>query len=62
MTLYIWGLLFQELDYGQKWWKLPIHLICAIPIQPVASIMEALAAIWAMSSEDFGKFEVIVKK
>lgn len=62
MTLYIWGLFFQELDYGQKIWKIPIHLLCAIPIQPFASILEGLSAIWAMSSEDFGKFEVITKR
>ncbi|KAM0756412.1 family 2 glycosyltransferase [Meredithblackwellia eburnea MCA 4105] len=61
-TLYLWGLLFQELDYGQTWWKIPIHLLCAIIIQPFASVAEGLSAIWAMSSEDFGKFEVIVKK
>ncbi|GAA6046988.1 hypothetical protein NBRC10513_001675 [Rhodotorula toruloides] len=39
-----------------------IHLVCAIIIQPFASIAEGLSAIWAMASEDFGKFEVIVKK
>lgn len=61
-TLYLWGLLFQELDYGQTWWKIPVHLLCAIVIQPFASIAEGLSAIWAMSSEDFGKFEVIVKR
>ena len=61
-TLYLWGLLFQELDYGQTWWKIPIHLLCAIVIQPFASVAEGLSAIWAMSSEDFGKFEVIVKR
>ncbi|KAH9457125.1 hypothetical protein MJO28_011336 [Puccinia striiformis f. sp. tritici] len=60
--LYLWGLLFQELDYGQKWWRIMIHLPCAIVIQPFASIAEGLSAIWAMSSVDFGKFEVIVKK
>lgn len=36
-TLYLWGILFQELDYGQTWWKIPIHLLCAIVIQPFAS-------------------------
>lgn len=56
-TIYIWGLLFQELDYGQPIWKIPIHLICALPIQPFASILEGMSAIWAMSSQDFGKFE-----
>ncbi|GAA5949158.1 hypothetical protein JCM21900_004887 [Sporobolomyces salmonicolor] len=61
-TLYLWGLLFQELDYGQTWWKIPIHILCAIVIQPFASIAEGLSAIWAMASEDFGKFEVIVKR
>ncbi|POY71974.1 hypothetical protein BMF94_4983 [Rhodotorula taiwanensis] len=61
-TLYLWGIFFQELDYGQTWWKIPIHLLCAIIIQPFASIAEGLSAIWAMASEDFGKFEVIVKK
>ncbi|KAH8916814.1 glycosyltransferase family 2 protein [Atractiella rhizophila] len=61
-TLYLWGLLFQELDYGQKWWMIPVHLICSVVIQPFASVAEGLSAIWAMSSEDFGKFEVIVKK
>lgn len=61
-TIYIWGLLFQELDYGQPWYKIIMHLVCAIPIQPFGSILEGLSAIWAMSSEDFGKFEVIVKK
>ncbi|MBW0505521.1 hypothetical protein O181_045236 [Austropuccinia psidii MF-1] len=59
--LYLWGLLFQELDYGQKWWRIMIHLPCAVVIQPFASIAEGLSAIWAMSSVDFGKFEVIVK-
>ncbi|KAH9810839.1 glycosyl transferase family group 2-domain-containing protein [Melampsora americana] len=59
--LYLWGLLFQELDYGQKWWRIMIHIPCAIVIQPFASIAEGLSAIWAMSSVDFGKFEVIVK-
>ncbi|KAL8283223.1 hypothetical protein RQP46_006001 [Phenoliferia psychrophenolica] len=61
-TLYLWGLLFQELDFGQVWWKIPIHLLSAIVIQPFASVAEGLSAIWAMSSEDFGKFEVIVKR
>ncbi|GAA5994904.1 uncharacterized protein JCM10292_004422 [Rhodotorula paludigena] len=61
-TLYLWGIFFQELDFGQTWWKVPIHLLCAIPIQPFASVAEGLSAIWAMASEDFGKFEVIVKK
>ncbi|GAA5832241.1 hypothetical protein JCM11251_004290 [Rhodosporidiobolus azoricus] len=61
-TLYLWGLFFQELDFGQTWWKIPIHLLCAIIIQPFASLAEGLSAIWAMASEDFGKFEVIVKK
>ncbi|KAK9899185.1 glycosyltransferase family 2 protein [Cystobasidium minutum MCA 4210] len=61
-TIYTWGLLFQELDYGQKWWMIPIHIIPGIIIQPFASISEGLAAIWAMSSEDFGKFEVIQKR
>ncbi|KAA1096238.1 hypothetical protein PGT21_009736 [Puccinia graminis f. sp. tritici] len=60
--LYLWGLLFQELDYGQKWWRIMIHIPCAVVIQPFASIAEGLSAIWAMSSVDFGKFEVIVKK
>jgi len=32
-TLYLWGLLFQEIDYGQTWWKIPVHLLCAIVIQ-----------------------------
>lgn len=59
--LYLWGLLFQELDYGQKWWRILIHIPCAVVIQPFASIAEGLSAIWAMSSVDFGKFEVIVK-
>ncbi|POV95141.1 hypothetical protein PSHT_15831 [Puccinia striiformis] len=59
--LYLWGLLFQELDYGQKWWRIMIHIPCAVVIQPFASIAEGLSAIWAMSSVDFGKFEVIVK-
>jgi hypothetical protein len=49
-------------DYGQKWWMIPIHIIPGILIQPFASISEGLSAIWAMSSEDFGKFEVIAKK
>ncbi|GAA5984015.1 hypothetical protein JCM11641_005568 [Rhodosporidiobolus odoratus] len=61
-TLYLWGIFFQELDFGQTWWKIPIHLVCAIIIQPFASVAEGLSAIWAMASEDFGKFEVIVKK
>ncbi|PLW11866.1 hypothetical protein PCASD_21714 [Puccinia coronata f. sp. avenae] len=60
--LYLWGLIFQELDYGQKWWRIMIHIPCAVVIQPFASIAEGLSAIWAMSSVDFGKFEVIVKK
>lgn len=41
---------------------IPIHIIPGIIIQPFASISEGLAAIWAMSSEDFGKFEVIQKR
>jgi hypothetical protein len=45
-TIYSWGLLFQELDYGQPWWMIPLHLIPAILIQPFASIAEGLAAIW----------------
>lgn len=49
-------------DYGTPFWLIPIHIVCAVPLQPFASIMEGLSAIWAMSSEDFGKFEVIVKK
>ncbi|KEI41382.1 glycosyltransferase family 2 protein [Mixia osmundae IAM 14324] len=61
-TLYLWGILFQELDAGTKWWKICIHMPCSIVIQPFASVAEGLSAIWAMSSEDFGKFEVIVKK
>ncbi|KAK4057614.1 hypothetical protein OIO90_001261 [Microbotryomycetes sp. JL221] len=61
-TLYLWGILFQELDFGQPWWKILIHLPCAVVIQPFASVAEGLSAIWAMASEDFGKFEVIVKK
>lgn len=32
-TLYLWGIFFQELDFGQTWWKIPIHLLCAIIIQ-----------------------------
>ncbi|CAH7666424.1 glycosyl transferase family group 2-domain-containing protein [Phakopsora pachyrhizi] len=59
--LYLWGLIFQELDYGQKWWRIMIHIPCAVVIQPFASVAEGLSAIWAMSSVDFGKFEVIVK-
>ncbi|TNY19532.1 hypothetical protein DMC30DRAFT_417778 [Rhodotorula diobovata] len=47
---------------GQTWWKIPIHLACGLLIQPFASLAEGLSAIWAMASEDFGKFEVIVKK
>ncbi|TNY18979.1 family 2 glycosyltransferase [Rhodotorula diobovata] len=61
-TLYLWGIFFQELDFGQTWWKIPIHLACGLLIQPFASLAEGLSAIWAMASEDFGKFEVIVKK
>ncbi|KAI5478547.1 egghead protein (zeste-white 4 protein), glycosyltransferase family 2 protein [Pseudohyphozyma bogoriensis] len=61
-TLYLWGLLFQELDYGQPWYKIIVHILCAVVIQPFASVAEGLSAIWAMSSEDFGKFEVIVKR
>ena len=43
--LYLWGLLFQELDYGQKWWRIMIHIPCAVVIQPFASIAEGLSAI-----------------
>jgi len=53
-TLYLWGIFFQELDFGQTWWKIPIHLLCGIIIQPFASLAEGLSAIWAMASEDFG--------
>jgi hypothetical protein len=41
---------------------IPLHLIPGLIIQPFASIAEGLAAIWAMSSEDFGAFEVIAKR
>jgi len=61
-VLYLWGLFIQELDYGMPWYKIIFHLVPAIVIQPIASILEGLSAIWAMSSEDFGKFEVIAKK
>ncbi|KDE09694.1 hypothetical protein MVLG_00097 [Microbotryum lychnidis-dioicae p1A1 Lamole] len=61
-SLYLIGILFQELDYGQPWYKIVVHLLCSIVIQPFASVAEGLSAIWAMSSEDFGKFEVIVKR
>ena len=37
-----------------------LHVADHLP-KAFASIAEGLSAIWAMSSEDFGKFEVIVK-
>ena len=33
ITIYTWGLLFQELDYGQKWWLILIHIPASIVIQ-----------------------------
>ncbi|KAI8816225.1 family 2 glycosyltransferase [Fimicolochytrium jonesii] len=59
--LYLWGLLFQELDAGTKWFMVPVHFIAGIIIQPFASIAEGFAVMWAMSSENTGKFEVIKK-
>lgn len=42
----------EELDYGTPWWKIIIHLLCSVVIQPFASVAEGLAAIWAMSTEE----------
>ncbi|TPX53694.1 hypothetical protein PhCBS80983_g06229 [Powellomyces hirtus] len=59
--LYLWGVLFQELDFGTKWYMVPIHFIASIFIQPFASIAEGCAVMWALASENTGKFEVIKK-
>lgn len=48
--LYLWGLLFEELDYGTPWYMIIIHLPCALVIQPFASVAEGLSAIWGSSS------------
>ncbi|KAJ3153298.1 hypothetical protein HDU89_000929 [Geranomyces variabilis] len=59
--LYLWGLIFQELDFGTKWYMIPVHFIAAIFIQPFASVAEGIAVMWALGSENTGKFEVIKK-
>ncbi|KAJ3005170.1 hypothetical protein HKX48_000838 [Thoreauomyces humboldtii] len=58
--LYLWGLVFSELDTGISWWT-PLRFLSAIIIQPFASIAEGFAVMWALGSENTGKFEVIKK-
>ncbi|KAI9136383.1 glycosyl transferase family group 2-domain-containing protein [Paraphysoderma sedebokerense] len=59
--LYLWGLLFQELDSGTPWWKVIIRMLLGVVLQPFCSLAEAAAVVWAMASENVGKFEVIKK-
>lgn len=63
--LYVSGMLFSELDYGyekKQWWKIPVHCVATVILQPIAAVLEAGAVIWALASrdEDVG-FEVVKK-
>jgi hypothetical protein len=60
--LYLWGLLFQELDYGTKWYMMILHMVAGVVIQPLASFLEGCAVIWGINTDhDYNNFEVIKK-
>ena len=58
--IYLWGIIFQELDYGTPWYMGIVHLIATVPLQLASSIIEAAALIYAMSDET-KEFQVIKK-
>ncbi|KAI9137418.1 family 2 glycosyltransferase [Paraphysoderma sedebokerense] len=59
--LYLFGLIFQDLDYGTPWYLMIIRFFLGIILQPFCSILEGAAVAWAMGSEGVVKFEVIKK-
>ncbi|KZT52981.1 glycosyltransferase family 2 protein [Calocera cornea HHB12733] len=61
IILYLMGFVFQEIDAATPWYYSIMHLFGMI-MQPIASMAEGLAAIWALSSPKTITFEVIVKK
>ncbi|KAI9137421.1 glycosyl transferase family group 2-domain-containing protein [Paraphysoderma sedebokerense] len=59
--LYLFGLIFQDLDYGTPWYLMIIRFFLGIILQPFCSMLEGAAVVWAMASEGVTKFEVIKK-
>ncbi|KAJ3084272.1 hypothetical protein HK102_000719 [Quaeritorhiza haematococci] len=59
--LYLFGILFQEVDNGTPIWLMLLRVVISILLQPFVTIAEAASVIWAIKSEDKGKFEVIKK-
>ncbi|KAN0065299.1 hypothetical protein ACQY0O_001134 [Thecaphora frezii] len=63
-VLYSAGTVFQDMDYYdfRDWYMIPIHMVATAIISMGTSSLEALAVIWAMSSEiENVGFEVIKK-
>ncbi|KAJ3085073.1 hypothetical protein HK102_000348 [Quaeritorhiza haematococci] len=59
--LYLFGIVFQEVDNGTPAGLMLIRVMMSIVLQPFVTVAEAAAVIWAIKSEDRGKFEVIRK-
>ncbi|KAI9137422.1 glycosyl transferase family group 2-domain-containing protein [Paraphysoderma sedebokerense] len=59
--LYLWGLVFQDIDYGTAWYRMIYRFFLGIFLQPFCSLLEGAAVVWAMASENVTKFEVIKK-
>ncbi|KAJ3080112.1 hypothetical protein HK102_003295 [Quaeritorhiza haematococci] len=59
--LYLFGVLFQEIDNGTALWLILMRALVTLVMQPFVTVAEAASVIWALKSEDKGKFEVIKK-
>jgi hypothetical protein len=58
--VYVYGMIFQDIDYGYPWYIVLLHIPIVIVLQPVVSVLEAAAIVWAMMDSEVD-FEVIKK-
>ncbi|KAJ3069660.1 hypothetical protein HK102_006861 [Quaeritorhiza haematococci] len=59
--LYLFGVIFQEIDNGTALWLMLVRILITLVMQPFVTVAEAASVMWAIKSEDKGKFEVIKK-
>ncbi|ORY27600.1 hypothetical protein BCR33DRAFT_802628 [Rhizoclosmatium globosum] len=58
--LYIWGIIFQDLHHKTPWYMIIVHVLSAVVIQPIATIVEAASICYAIR-DAIMDFEVIKK-
>lgn len=56
-----WGILFEDLDAGVKFWTMLQHGIMAQLLMPAGALLELAGALWAIVSRGTVVFEVVQK-